>query len=40
MEDFRNLLTIKPQKPAKKKNILKIWMNWDSNDADYIERTE
>ena len=40
MEDFRNLLTIKLQKPTKKKNILEIWMNWDSNDADYIERTD
>ena len=40
LEDFRNLLTIKPQKPAKKKNGLEVWMKWDSNDADYIERTE
>lgn len=40
MEDFRNLLTIKPQKPTKKKNVLEVWMEWDSNDADYIERTE
>lgn len=40
MEDFRNLLTIKPQEPTKKKNVLEVWMNWDSNDADYIERTK
>ena len=40
MEDFRNLLTIKPQKPIKKKNVLEIWMKWDSNDADYIEKTD
>ena len=40
MEDFRNLLTIKPKRPSKKKNILEVWMNWDSNDGDYIERTE
>ena len=40
MEDFRNLLTIKPQSPDKKKNVLEIWMNWDSNDADYIEKTD
>jgi len=40
MKDYRNLLNIKSQKPAGKKNTLKVWMKWDSNDADYIEKTE
>ena len=36
MKDYRNLLSITPQKPAEKKNILEVWMEWDS----YIEKTE
>ena len=28
------------KKPTKKKNVLEVWMNWDFNDAYYIERTE
>lgn len=38
--DFRGLLTIKPKEENTLKNRLKVWMKWDSNDADYIERTE
>ena len=38
-KDFRNLLTIKPKGSEGLKNKLKVWMKWDSNDADYIERT-
>lgn len=38
--DFRGLLTIKPKEENIIKNRLKVWMKWDSNDADYIERTE
>lgn len=37
--DFRDLLTIKPKGSEVLKNKLKVWMKWDSNDADYIERT-
>ena len=40
MKDYRNLLSITPQKPTEKKNILEVWMEWDSNDGDYIEKTE
>ena len=40
MKDYRDLLNITPQSPSTKKNILEVWMKWDSNDADYIERTE
>ena len=39
-KDFRNLLTIKPKGSEGLKNRLKVWMKWDSNDADYIERTD
>ena len=40
MEDFRNLLTITKQHQKTNKNLLEVWMEWDSNDADYIEKTE
>lgn len=39
-KDYRDLLNIKPKKPVKQKNVLEVWMEWDSNDADYIEKTE
>ena len=39
-KDFRELLTIKPKGSDGLKNRLKVWMKWDSNDADYIERTD
>ena len=39
-KDFRDLLTIKPKGSEGLKNRLKVWMKWDSNDADYIERTD
>lgn len=39
MEDFKELLTIKPREENTLKNKLKVWMKWDSNDGDYIERT-
>ena len=39
MEDYRNLLTIKPSSPKQLKNILEVWTEWDSNDADYIEKS-
>ena len=38
-KDFRNLLNITPHKEEQRKNIIKVWMKWDSNDADYIERS-
>lgn len=38
MKDYKDLLTI--TKPKKCVSSLEIWMEWDSNDADYIERTE
>ena len=37
--DFRDLLNITPHKEEQRKNIIKVWMKWDSNDADYIERS-
>lgn len=39
-KDFRELLTIKPKGSEGLKDKLKVWMKWDSNDADYIERTD
>lgn len=36
-KDYRDLLVMKPL--DSKKNKLVIWMEWDSNDADYIEKT-
>jgi hypothetical protein len=39
MKDYRDLLSITPQKLAEKKNRLKVWMKWDSNDGDYIEKS-
>ena len=40
MEDFKNLLTINPKTEENPKNLLKVWIKMDSNDADYIEKTE
>ena len=40
MEDFKNLLTITPKIGGNPKNLLKIWIKMDSNDADYIEKTK
>lgn len=40
MADFKKLLNIKPQKAGKYKNKLRVYVNWDSNDADYIGKTE
>ena len=40
MKDFRNLLNIKPQKAGKYKNKLYVYVNWDSNDGDYIGKNE
>ena len=40
MVDFRGLLTIREKENIIIKNKLKVWMRWDSNDADYIERTQ
>ena len=39
MSDYRNLLTIKKDERDSPKNVLKIWVEWDSNDGDYIEKT-
>lgn len=38
-DDYRNLLTIKEDKRENPKNRIKVWVEWDSNDADYIEKT-
>lgn len=40
MNDFKELLTIKPKENEVKKNKLKIYMVWDACDADYVEHTE
>lgn len=40
MEDFKNLVTINPKTGENPKNLLKVWIKMDSNDADYIEKTE
>ena len=40
MSDYRNLLTITKDERDKPKNVLKVWVEWDSNDGDYIEKTE
>lgn len=40
MENFKNLLTIKPKSGENPKNLLNVWIKMDSNDADYIEKTE
>ena len=37
-EYWQDLLTIK-KKETKIINKLKVWMKWDANDGDYIERT-
>lgn len=36
--NFKNLLNIEPYS-ENKRNILDIWVKWDSNYADYIEKT-
>lgn len=36
---YKNLLTITPKKNENLQNILKVWMEWDSNDGDFIEKT-
>ena len=38
-KDFRDLLNITPHKEEKRKNIIKVWMKWESNVGDYIERS-
>lgn len=40
MDDFKNLLNINPKTGENPKNLLKVWIKMDSNDADYIEKTE
>ena len=40
MNDYKNLLNIKPQTSGKYKNKLRVYVEWDSNDADYIGKTE
>lgn len=40
MKDYKNLLNINPLSPNRYKDILKVWVKWDSNDGDYIERTD
>lgn len=37
---YKDLLTINPKTDNSLKNTLDVWMKWDSNDADYIEKTE
>ena len=41
MKDYKDLLSIsmKAVSPVQYKNILRVWVKWDSNDADYVERT-
>lgn len=38
-ENCKDLLTIKPQEISIKKNVLDIWVEWDCNDGDLIERS-
>lgn len=40
MGNYKDLLTFKPVKNKNKKNVIKVWVEWDSNDGDYIENTE
>ena len=40
MKDYKKLLNINPLSPNRYKDILKVWVKWDSNDGDYIERTD
>jgi len=40
MENYKDLLTFKQPKDESCKNTIKVWVEWDSNDADYIEKTE
>lgn len=37
---YKDLVTVTPKKKENLKNILDVWMRWDSNDGDYIEKTE
>lgn len=37
---YKNLVTISPKQDEDLKNVLDVWMEWDSNDGDYIEKTE
>lgn len=37
---YKNLVTIIPKKDEDLKNVLDVWMEWDSNDGDYIEKTK
>lgn len=38
-ENYKDLLTIKPREIPNKKNVLDIWVEWDCNDGDLIERS-
>ncbi len=38
MEDYRDLLNLRKNNNIKK-NVICVWTKWDSNDADYIEKT-
>lgn len=40
MNDHKNLLNITPQTKGKYKNKLCVYVEWDSNDADYIGKTK
>lgn len=43
MKDYKNLLKIVSFDSKRSRdyvNILKVYMKWDANDADYIERTD
>ena len=37
---YKDLLTISPKQEENIKDVLDVWMQWDSNDGDYIEKTE
>ena len=37
-ESYKDILTIKTHKTSDKKNLIDIWVKWDCNDGDYIER--
>ena len=39
-ENFKSLLTIMPKEKETYKEQIVVWMKWDSNDGDYIEKTE
>lgn len=38
-ENYKDLLTIKPQEIPSKKNVLDIWVEWVCNDDDLIEHS-